>query len=567
MIVDAQHSLVAKSIKPQRSIFHAKSSPKSNHSLLEHDTGLPDPEYRNVAGHVSRRPVSVRADPPPTSSSRATSTPQRRRDDQKERRRRRLGKCDDDDSDDSDSDDRKKKHGKGGPNLPPRRQRAQSVEASHAESSSLDAEEERRMALHRVLQGVSNTWDNIGWYRTQCQDDGAGRKVALIQHDEKEQRQRPLDLLQCPDGMSQPENDQQSPYESVGSYFTMVANNQRNCQRYLDNALYRDISEKREDDSIRSDPFDHLEDVLKRTEKGVARRCNYFNESRRNWGAMPQNPPDSLISIIASMQKAVWKELLRKDPFPADIIGEIRAFLTIKKCCNAVTEGFSVDLLVDVYIEKIITSLADAVKFDWEGNRTNPDSESLSVIKVLKASRRGGTLTAEYLEWARTVVDRNELERACLAWRQDFQSTRVRMFRETMADSKMSVEQIFIPDVVKQGTLSLVLFKGNYPSTVLEVEPHDLERLGWRYDIWKRTYWRYEIYADRPAGFSSRRETVFKVSIDGEVWSMLTPSGKWLDWEAVDAKGKSHDRPEGFRTHAGRQLGGYCLPLYRDIVR
>ncbi|KAH8664778.1 hypothetical protein BGZ61DRAFT_462386 [Ilyonectria robusta] len=568
VVLDAQHSLVAKPVKSQQSDFHAKSSPKSIAGLLEHGTGLPDPEYRNVAGHVSRRPVSVRAEPPPTSSSRATSTPQRRQEEQRKRRRRRLGKFDDDDSDDSDSDDRKKNHGKGGLNLPTRRQRTQLVESYRTESLSLELEEERLMALQQALQGVSNTWDNIGRYRTQCQEEGARRKVALIEYDEKEQRERDLDLLQSSNGISQPENDQPSAYKLAGPYLVRAAaNNHSNCHRYLDNALYRDISGKLDNDSILFDPFDHLGDILERTEKGVVRRCNYFNKSRRNWGAMPQKYPDILISIIASMQKSVWKELFPKGPFPADITREIRAFLATKKGCNTVAEGFSANLLVDGYLEKIIASLADAMRLDWEGGRTKPNAESLCVVKALKASRQGGILTTEYLDWAWTDVNRNELEKAGIAWQHDLQSSRIETFRRTMADAKMTVKQRFIPDVMKQGTLSLVLFKGNYPSTVLEVEPHDLERLGWWYDMRKGTYWRYEIYADHPAGLSSRRETVFKVSIDGEVFSMLTLSGKWLDWEAVNDRGSDIDQPEGLGGRAGRQLGRYSLPLYRDIVR
>ncbi|KAH6972258.1 hypothetical protein BKA56DRAFT_620826 [Ilyonectria sp. MPI-CAGE-AT-0026] len=248
-------------------------------------------------------------------------------------------------------------------------------------------------------------------------------------------------------------------------------------------------------------------------------------------------------------------------------MGRIKAFLTTKKCRNTVAEGFSVNLLVDGYLEKIIASLAGAMRLDWEGGLTKPDGENFCVVKALKASRQGGILIAEYLEWAWTDVDRNELEKAGIAWQHDLQSSRIETFRRTMADAKMTVEQRFIPDLVKQGTLSLVLFKGNYPSTVLEVEPHDLERLGWWYDMRKGTYWRYEIYADHPAGLSSRRETVFKVSIDGEVFSMLTLSGKWLDWEAVNGTGSTIDQPEGLGGRAGRQLGRYSLPLYRDIVR
>ncbi|KAH7000770.1 hypothetical protein EDB80DRAFT_724448 [Ilyonectria destructans] len=113
------------------------------------------------------------------------------------------------------------------------------------------------------------------------------------------------------------------------------------------------------------------------------------------------------------------------------------------------------------------------------------------------------------------------------------QSTRVRAFREAMEHSKTPIKQIFIPDVGALGTLSLVCLKGNCPFTILEVEPEDLEKLGWWFDLQKKTYWRYELHTDASEDVGSPQQTVFKVSIDGDVWSVLTSSGKWLDWSTV----------------------------------
>ncbi|KAH6880681.1 hypothetical protein B0T10DRAFT_495106 [Thelonectria olida] len=146
------------------------------------------------------------------------------------------------------------------------------------------------------------------------------------------------------------------------------------------------------------------------------------------------------------------------------------------------------------------------------------------------------------------------------------QSTRVRAFREAMEHSKTPIMQVFIPDVGTLGTLSLVSLKGNYPFSILEVESEDLKKLGWWFDLQKMTYWRYELHADASEDVDSPQQTVFRVSIDGDVWSMLTSSGKWLDWSTVikstepDTDGYVGD-PEGGPGHPLR----HCMPICSKI--
>lgn len=142
------------------------------------------------------------------------------------------------------------------------------------------------------------------------------------------------------------------------------------------------------------------------------------------------------------------------------------------------------------------------------------------------------------------------------------QSTRVREFREAMEHSKTPIKQVFIPDVGTPGTLSLVTLKGNCPFTMLEVETEDLEKLGWWFDMQKMTYWRYELHADALEDVDSSQQSVFKVGIDGDVWSVLTSSGEWLDWNAVV---KSTE--PGTDGCVGDSEGGHGYPFRYNMPR
>ncbi|KAF7558155.1 hypothetical protein G7Z17_g51 [Cylindrodendrum hubeiense] len=380
-IRDRQHSLVTKLTKPTKTF--ASTGPakaKAQHSPNENPIVLPDPEYRNVAGHVTRRQNAVRAEAPPTNTSRASSNLQNRRANWNEKQRRRTGNYDDDNSSGSDSDDRKKKQGDGGPSLKPRRQRTEPVEASHSGPSSLETEEKERLAIQKVLRRVSETWESVGWQRKQYQSQGSYRKRKLIQHHERDQGRRHRDLLRSLEGTHG------APREQA------------------------------------------LEDFKASSEDPATN--TYFLGTGR----------------------------------------------------------LGVDIMTDAYLEKIIQDVAGAMRHDLAAGRKSPSTDGLSIPQIIRNSRHpNGPFTKEYMDWASVGIDPADVERACVELQQKAKSSRVQEFRDTMEDAKMPVEQIFIPDAIKDGKVPLVLFKGDYPSTVVEVDPEDLESMGW--------IWRSMVYA------------------------------------------------------------------------
>ncbi|RYP88542.1 hypothetical protein DL769_000238 [Monosporascus sp. CRB-8-3] len=97
--------------------------------------------------------------------------------------------------------------------------------------------------------------------------------------------------------------------------------------------------------------------------------------------------------------------------------------------------------------------------------------------------------------------------------------------------TKIQVEQVFCPDIIQRGEVSLVLVKGNHPSTVKNVSAKDLERLGWFHETvhGQRRYWRCE-----PSKIDSRglARNIFKVGMDGEILGAYCRNGRsWAFWE------------------------------------
>ncbi|KAI1368716.1 hypothetical protein F5Y08DRAFT_227339 [Xylaria arbuscula] len=472
-----------------------------------------DQEYREHAGEVRRRDDrTVRAEPPPTRRAEATTSC---RCEPSRGRKKRTSGLDGDDGSDSERDNPTSLGGGNGGFVKQKKNRQLPIpEGDHdikpkptvtgySASMSLTPEEEQRVKLHRQVSRQKRA-DEDRWRR--LLDARLVNKRATERYKEN--------LLEWARARRSPvaSNASEEKYFRANSFTFQLQQSQ--IDRYLDENLYHDIAEI---DVIDENDYlskgiskrDLLEGIINQAESDFVLWWRQFTETRE----------DTVLSIVDSLwTNESWiEEFIIQSTKPG--------------------EGVGLDPFVAAYGELIFRWLGvsylveqrwgvEELMLEWH-NRNLDKTRYLDVTAMLSDSRQSEGFSQEYLDLVCGYIP-SDLMESCR--QQKLRQIRGGKIRELLESSSTSQE--FCQNVDGEGTLSLVLFKGDLLISIKPVLPHDQRRLGWyrtpqdscRWEgtpiIRKKprsTYYRWEF--DEGLGH------FFMVGVEKEVIGVWTESG------------------------------------------
>ncbi|RTE71495.1 hypothetical protein BHE90_014095 [Fusarium euwallaceae] len=469
------------------------------HPLKGIESRLPEPQYRTVAGHVSRRAnTSVAADPPPPppAPGRATSSDQRRK---------RQGKTDGggfgDDSDDSDPDDQRRGQDNGSPSATGRRSRPRAQndhEPSSASASSrpiesfqfkpieFNSEEQKRLDLRRELRFISSIWENKMQQRSQNAEQAAERKTQLMDY-----------LLR---------------HKKLPMGFT-----DHNCDKrldeYLEKSLYQAAIEGITKDV--SQVMDLITKFMHLLEYEVFRRCEEVSNAQQ---------AESLSHLQRKKTDMVLAMVKLVHPYPD---------IEYTQLCDDSWLG-AVKIFAGAFIDKIMRYAEKERYFPQhplvEALSVDASNEERTQFALLDRQRRG--MTNVYKEWLCEDVDIDSIENCHVGLLDGLRAMqRLKTLREGTRQEFIyhggdSYDTPFL-------FVSLVVFKGNQPLQVLSIATSDLSNIGWNHEKHKPGFWRSSLLEGTVTGESETRKAVFKVDMDGAVLAIQGSDGQWVDWEDI----------------------------------
>ncbi len=521
--------------RPDNHATQREASPTTLHS-----TQLPDPEHRQAAGFVRRKPGnSVRAEPPPNPPPQTASTPRHRRPNQRKKGTNGVGNGSGSDSDsDSDSNWRPNRDGEGisvarrrptGPSAAP--------ETPLPNRAAIEREERARMKLFRTLQAVTEEWDHVRHRRKINHEAGERRRSVLLRrYDEMSGRSTSL-----PGAVLRPHQPEipivQQPRQDSAPRVADIRRWEANRKRFLDEVLHGHIDktlfEGSQGSGVAVNPSDYLEDVLGRVESDIIGRCREFDPSATNWALAFQNPGLRLVAIVKALYQGLCGHLSQLGDKATDVAVDAAKF--IEDNCPNRTHFRDTDALMDAYMAKIIDGLVEAVLRERSTGQRIPDPERLGLVPFIRESRHDGRMTSAYMDWICSDVEASVVEQCCVQWQKGLRREAVQTVRRTM---KSIVEQEFCPDLLRPGVVSLVLFKDRSAQNIRDLSRYELMDIGWFSEVVQPSrgseYWRHEIYPARPWG--GPRQTIFKVSLDDEILGMWMPNGQFVGWDERDQR-------------------------------
>ncbi|RSL74525.1 hypothetical protein CEP51_011523 [Fusarium floridanum] len=465
------------------------------HPLKGIEARLPEPQYRTVAGHVSRRAnTSVAADPPPPppAPGRATSSDQRRK---------RQGKTDGggfgDDSDDSDPDDQRRGQDNGSPSATGRRSRSRAQndhEPSSASTSSrpiesfqfkpieFNSEEQKRLDLRRELRFISSIWENKMQQRSQNAEQAAERKTQLMDY-----------LLR---------------HKKLPMGFT-----DHNCDKrldeYLEKSLYQAAIESITKDV--SQVMDLIPEFIHLLEHEVFRRCMEVSNAQHaeSISHLQSKKTDAVLvmeNLVPPYPKMRYRAYLRDDSW----LGAVKIF----------AEAFIDKIMRYTEKERDLPEhlLVEALSVD-------ASDEERTGFALLDRQRRG--IRNAYMEWLCEDVNIDSIKNCHVGLLDGLRAMqRLKTLREGTRQEFIWHSDVF--DHTGRLLVSLVVFKGNQPLRVQRVKPSELSDIGWNHSNLLPIPWRSSLLEGAVTGERGTRKAVFKVDMDGAVLAIQRSDGRWV---------------------------------------
>lgn len=460
---------------------------------------LPDPsKLRNAAGGVTRRTDRVeRAEPPPNPTRTATNP---RKKEQPHRRRKGGAGFGGDSGSDSDDDKPKRNRDDDGSKPTSRRRLPQRKPVDVPDSSAfqLNAEEQDRLQQLRALRNVKEKWTALDEQRQHCRYNYKARTICLA-------RDMQGGLFQSP------------------QIFKGVIDRDMRLREYLDEMLYGAITEMPDGNSPTQ--LTDLEEIVEQVEKRMIVPCSRFDSWKfagKPWG-------ERLVLVLEALEKAFWNDLssfwwIAMD----DECSEQEWYRRVTQRCSAFmfrtcppksstvnTRRTFIDTLLSQFEENIVRAMIGAVPYPISHSRLQRGPKGTKWLDRFRESRVDGRLAPSYIEWVTAGADLDQLKRFCVEWHAVKREEALREFRESMKMVKMKVEQVFCPDIIQPGVVSVVLIKGDHLATVKDVSAYDLASLGWFHESvdGQHRYWRCGL-----ANYDSWdvARDIYKVGMDGE---------------------------------------------------
>lgn len=508
---------------------------------------LPEPEYRRVAGNVTRRTNRAVAPLPPPNPrqpqsafhSRVTS------------RGRRKGAAGFESDSDGDSDRENPKRKSGDNDLGAATQKKKRPEPQSGPDDLLSSrmeierEEKERVQQMITLRKIQDISQDILAHRHGIQKDVTYIRQSLF-------------------------NQRASSYESPLIHRTVIDRDAK-LHEYLDEMLYgaiKDISSAGKG----STELSNIEEIVQKIEGTVLMRFMMYDDWRFDFG---KSLDERLIMALRKAEKALWRwdpfithytNMLRgqgymtadsyyhgpgRDPSVQQVPIEnhrqnikwvVQEFIRIN--CEDPWKGKKrfIHAVADAYLERIIEAMCRAAMTMPPPPGLEPSGCQLGIIESSRENRR---LKPEYIAWVTAGVDPVKLGNFETNWHRLKRKELLRDYRKNMDSVKITVVQEFCPDLVSPGVVSLLLAKGGYPTGIRDVSAEELESLGWVAGRGEgsRVYWRCE-----PANEDADEipMDLLKVGMDGEILGAfcMDSRGNW---------GLIEPTEEGYRVRALRK--------------
>ncbi|KAM0330347.1 hypothetical protein ACHAPQ_006441 [Fusarium lateritium] len=494
--------------------------------LLRDAIRLPNPKYRQIAGHVSRRTDNTAPVAPPPRGFRRTQTSlAARRLNRGRSRARKLGQKDGEDSD-SDSDKNRnpvETESSSNSTKPPRK----SEEPPGSYSEIITREESERLKQSSTLKLIGQHWTEIDQRRKLNAHGGHDKKKHLFKHN--------------PD-LKFASNLQRFQYSAKCDEIKTWDDQTR---MFLDAALHEDAYEDAYEDTY-EDVYRHgygtaykdvmgdrfmshtpppssprpFEVVIRDVEAEIIWRLNVFSPDVKN--CRQHDTDEILIETLSVLYGFLWCCMPRSHPSRESVINSA-AQLT-QDMSKASTTKRIIEPLADTYMSKIIEGFADAFFSKLRHGVVSYEPEPFEIyecvpLQKLLNSRRSGYMTNEYIAWAAASSDGYEAEERYTTEKWYLNRRNAKSYN-SMEDTR----QEFIMNPLRPGVVSLILLVGANPMTVRDIYALKLRSLGWFHDDTGLFYWRYKMRFVQ-GGFG-----IFKVSMDNEVMEAWRPVNRgWAE--------------------------------------
>ena len=485
---------------------------------------LPEPTFRDVPADVRRRKDNiVNAEPPPPPRRQQA---RKHSSGQKKTRSRQIRRLDNSESE-SDSENENKYSPSRNDGVRP----AKPVEEAGDQQfsrESLEAEEQKRTEQLRRLRIVQERWDTSYRLRRQRNYAETQERMRRLFHESTDYSL----LLQKKNKKRIPRSHQPSAPPDKDDLEETQARFREHLDATLSRGLETDSWTGKNDNQSRSLVTEYLDAVIIRVEKGVIFRLNQFNNL--GWGTMPPPHVLWLMRSIRALHRACWRFVKSQDTSsPRGIRQAFDRFTTSRNvlddsldACESQSCG-SIDMVVEVYLRKVLESLYSAISTDLGKQLDEADDQSPALYELLKSSRPDGELSENYKQWVCQGIG-PVIDKCCEKWRNDVRHDIAVEFRRTMDAMRMEVRQEFIPADSQGGFLLLVLFKDNYASTISEVSDVDAAEIGWFHRSNKEGLCRWSIVEDLcDTG-------AYLINLEGEVLGLQTWSGYYIDFQALE---------------------------------
>ncbi|KAK6080369.1 hypothetical protein SCUP234_05310 [Seiridium cupressi] len=457
---------------------------------------LPDTGIREVAGAVTRRTDRLAVPEPPPSNRSSTGTSRRK--DWPHRRRRHVNGFHDDSDSDSDGDDKRRDHiREASPAVVPKRPLAKSGNFDDTFATSLALEEEERVRQLRDLREIGEKWEGIKVERDLHEIDNELRRQRLVLF-----RKRSF----------------KNPTINAKLLETDIR-----LREYLDEVLYGAIKDVVEESESGPEGRTELEQIVQRLEMGVLSRLSKFGEWKLSSLSLHERLSQSLraaenscwnfklqpLALKFRLEMGYWPGKASADPRSSedhdietpsslstsseppntnvverDFLKDVREQSWRRDSSRAVEDYMErvhpkretrgertfIDVLEESFWHKIVDKMSEAAL-----SAEPPYLPDGHWLQCFQTSRQEGHLTASYIDWVTAGVDSAKLDRLSLEWHRVKRQEAL----ESMASVEIQVQQVFCPNLIRPGEVSLLLIKGNYPTGIRTVSEDELRSLGW----------------------------------------------------------------------------------------
>lgn len=502
-----KNSQSRKPLKSKASASHEQDS--NDHPLKNTEACLPEPQYRTVAGHVSRRAnTSVAADPPPPpppAPAQATSSNRRR-----EQRRKAGGGGFGDDSDDSDSGDRKPGQGNGSPGAASRRSRPR-AQNDDGEPSSADVfprpsgpfqskpmqfnkEEQERLDLRRELSVISSDWERLRQLRNYHSEQATEKRTLLLQY------------------LRMHNKDWHPEAELLGHMGMDISTFDQRQDEYLRCSLHRAAVETITDKA--SAVMATTVQFIREVEEMIILGCENANPARR---LNPESEADTRIETLSMALHCMVEAMA--SPERGSKLVDFDGYRKYHLSPN----GFGIAR--EVFAKSIANKM---MKYAEKSYLAPPEDRTPFLLR--NRDLRG--ITTGYMEWLCEGVDIDSIE-GCPTDLYD--GLRALQRLKTLREGTQQVFMSQSEDVSRSFPLPvlLVMFKGDQPLRIQRVKHSELYSLGWKSDRPEPCYWRCSAIDVTVPGEQGTRRAVFKVDMNGAVLAIMGPARKWVYWDDV----------------------------------